>query len=97
MTLAETAVFKTGDLAEASVISMHGLTPAFEQNGKRCVFVFALRPEDDAEFFQELLDDLRASKCRVEPKRFARELKHVREAMYDFMRVDRGSRRLRTD
>jgi len=92
--MVETTVLRTGDLAEASVISMHGLTPALEQVGQRCVFVFALTEDDDAEFFCGLLEDLQASRSRVEPKRFARELKHVRELMYDFMRVDRDSRRL---
>lgn len=92
----ETGIYKTGDMIEASILSMHGLTPSFESAGdSRAVFVFILREQDDPEFIEGLIDDIRSSKCQVEPKRFARELKHVREALYDFLRVDRDRLRLR--
>lgn len=73
---------------------MHGMTPSFEQNGRRALFVFTLGEDEDPEFVEGLLGDLRSSTCKVEPKRFAREMKHVREALYDFLNVDRDSRRL---
>lgn len=91
----EAGVIKTGDLVEASVLSMHGFTPSLEQSNHRVVFVFVLNEDDDPEFVESLLDDLRHSRCKVEPKRFAREMKHVRETLYDFLRVDRDARRLR--
>lgn len=92
--MSEDGVYKTGDLVEASVLSMHGLTPSFEQLGRRALFVFTLSEDDDPEFIEGLLEEVRSSSYKVEPKRFAREMKHVREALYDFLRVDRDSRRL---
>lgn len=80
----ETAVIKTSDLAEASVLSMHGFTPSIEHGSDRrkAVFVFST---DDPEFVEDLLEDIRCGRCSVEPKRFIRELSHVRKAMYDFL------------
>lgn len=92
--MGEDGVYKTGDLVEASVLSMHGLTPSFEQNGTRALFIFECGEDTDPEFIDGLLSDIRSSKYKVEPKRFAREMKHVRELLYDFLKVDRDSRRL---
>lgn len=94
--MVEAGVYKTSDLVEASVLSMHGLTPSFESAGRRALFVFTLGDDDDPEFVDGLLGDIKAMKCKVEPKRFAREMKHVREGLYDFLNVDRDSRRLHT-
>jgi hypothetical protein len=90
-------VYTTGDLIEASVLSMHGMTPSMElesQSKTRALFVFDLADQDE-EFVQGLLDDLRAGKYKVEPKRFAREMAVVRGQLYDFLRVDRDRLRLR--
>lgn len=95
--MAAEATIKTDDLVEASVLSMHGYTPSLEAaqgSGGKAVFVFTLSEDDDPEFLEGLLTDIRSSSFKVEPKRFAREMKHVREALYDFLRVDRDSRRL---
>lgn len=88
-------VLKTADLIEASVLSMHGITPSFEQGEEgQATFVFDLHDQDE-EFIEQLLVDVRSSKCKVEPKRFAREMRVVRQALYDFLQVDRRQLRLR--
>lgn len=91
--------FRTDNLAEAAVLSMHGMTPAFERidggrGGKpQCVFIFTLG-EEDPEWLEELVGDIRAGRCRVEPVRYVRELGAVRSSMYRFLDVDRTALRL---
>lgn len=93
MTTVVDGVFKTEDLVETTVLSMHGFAFGLERlQGKRVEFVFILADTDDPEFLEELVGELRAAKCRVEPKRFAREMKHVREMLYDFLGVRQGRR-----
>jgi hypothetical protein len=91
-------VFKTGDMAVAAVLSLHGLSPTFDRRGSRVIFVFRiLESEQDCDFITDLLEEIMRNECRVEPRRFARELKHVRDLMYEFLGVTRDSRRLRRD
>lgn len=87
-------VLRTNDLIEATVLSMHGITPGLELEAEgRAIFVFDLHDQDE-EFVEQLLSDCRASRLKVEPKRFAREMRVVRQALYDFLRVDRSQLRL---
>jgi len=92
-------VYKTGDMAEAAVLSMHGMTPSFERNtdgGRQlAIFVFRFGQQDDEEFFEDLISEIKSSSCKVEPRRFTRELTHVRVLMYEFLGVDGRSRRLK--
>jgi len=95
MTTVVGGVYKTQDMVEAAILSLHGLTPSFESLDSRyALFVFTLRESDDPEYFEGILDDIRCSRFMVEPKRFAREMKVVREALYDFLKVDRDHLRL---
>lgn len=87
-------VLKTSDLIEASILSMHGITPGLELEAEgKAIFVFDLHDQDE-EFIEQLLGDVRSSRFRVEPKRFAREMRVVRQALYDFLQVDRRQLRL---
>lgn len=92
----EDGILRTEDMVEATVFSMHGHTPSFERSadGRGAVFVFDFNEsQDDLEFIEDLYETLTSARCRVEPKRFARELKHVREMLYDFLNVRRQPRR----
>lgn len=92
----EDGILRTEDMVEATVLSMHGHTPSFEHaaNGNGAVFVFDFNDSDeDLEFLGDLYEQVKSSRCRVEPKRFAREMKHIREMLYDFMNVRRHPRR----
>jgi len=89
-------ILRTEDMVEATVFSMHGHTPSFErsENGRGAVFVFDFSESmDDPEFLEGLFDELRSARCRVEPKRFAREMRHIREMLYDFLQVTHQPRR----
>jgi hypothetical protein len=83
-------IYRTGDLVEASVLSMHGLVPAMElKRDSRVMFVFRIDEDTDPEWLDGLISDIRSLHCRVEPKRFAREMRHVRTQMLDFSQPDR--------
>lgn len=89
-------VYKTGDMAVAAVLGLHGLTPSFERRGPRAIFVFnILESEQDCTYIEELILEILRNDCRVEPRRFAREMKHVRDLMYAFLGVTRDNRQLR--
>lgn len=89
----EDGKYCTEDLVEASVLSMHGHTPSFERANNGALFVFVFEDDEEVEFLGDLIESIKAGRCKVEPKRFAREMRHVRELLYEFMGVSRQPRR----
>lgn len=87
---------QTDKMVLATVLILHGYHPVMEPRGKKIVWIVPVNEVD--EFAEELLEDFVHGAVRVEPVRFARELKAVREGVYKALnhngtkgtRVNRG-------
>lgn len=78
---------RTDDLALATVLFLHGYNPRMERGRRGVVWILSKDEVDDAEFVEDLVTDYIAGGCRVEPRRFARELGAVRSNMYMFLGI----------
>jgi hypothetical protein len=74
---------KTDELSLATVLVLNGYAPIMERADKGVVWVIRRNEVDD--LLEEILEDFRSGGCRVEPRRFMRELRVVREDMYKFL------------
>jgi len=75
--------YKTTDMALATVLTMNGYTPRMGRVGREVEFTIACDDVDG--FMEQLVEDYIDGSCRVEPKRFVRELRAVRKDVYRLM------------
>lgn len=73
--------FRTSLLPEAVFLSVRGFNYRMEREGDKCVWAFDVDGRDPASEAQSF----RSGSARIEPNRFARELAHMRNSMYDFL------------
>lgn len=73
----------------ASVLNCNGYVPFMEldKRGRSKVVIWILPHDEVDDFAEELIEEYAAGKCRVEPKKFAREQRAVRKAMYTFLGI----------
>lgn len=70
---------RTDDMAQAAYLSMNGQTYVMEREGDSCVWCFEFGSD------LPLVKSYQCGAARVEPKRFIREVTHVRREMYSFL------------
>jgi hypothetical protein len=79
-------VFKTHDLALASVLSMGGHPFTLEMGrSNRASFVFCPRSGNELTEMATIIQRFTAGEHRVEPMRFMREVRQVRDKLYPFL------------
>lgn len=88
--LVQDGSYKTNDMALATVLCMNGYTPVMHRVGRDVEFT--ITQEDVDEFMEQLVDDYVRGACRVEPKRFVRELRAIRKDVYRLMEHDESQR-----
>ena len=78
--------YKTHDMALASVISMggHPFTLEMHRNG-RALFVFCPKNGNEVIDMATIIARYDKGQARVEPTRFMREVRQVREKLYNFL------------
>jgi hypothetical protein len=78
--------YKTHDLTLATVISMggHPFTLEMHRNG-RALFVFCPKDGNEVTDMATSVARFRTGDTRVEPMRFMREVRQVREKLYNFL------------
>lgn len=78
---------ETDDMALVTTLCCHGynFTMRRGQNDKHVVWVLSEEELDD--FASGLVEDYRAGDARVEPNRFMRETRSVRQRMYHFLGI----------
>ena len=86
--------YRTTDMTFATVLIMNGHNPVMEriEAGK---VAWAISSEDYDESVDDLLEEFQRGACLVEPVRFMREVRLVRQRMYTLLGVGdkpRGSR-----
>lgn len=79
---------RTDDMAFAAILIMEGYHPRMVRNGERAA-IWEVKPADVDEDTQELIDDYLSGQYLVEPKRFLREVKNVRDDLYRFLGVSK--------
>lgn len=75
---------KTDDLAFATVLTMEGYHPVMEKRGHNKVF-WCVCDEDVDSDTEALIQEFLSGEYLIEPVRFMRELKIVRDRMYKFL------------
>ena len=81
---------RTDDLALATTLVIHGYQPRLtkqEANKRGAIWVFDEQDAEDPEFMEDIVHSYMDGACRVEPKRFALELRRVRNEMYQFLGI----------
>lgn len=77
---------RTDDMTLATVLAIQGYSPAMEpKDGGGCLWV--IPPDEVDEYAEDVVDEYVRGAFRVEPRKFIRELKIVREDMYRFLGI----------
>lgn len=77
---------RTDDMTLATVLAIQGYSPSMTiKNGGGCVWV--LPPDEVDEYAEDVVNEYVSGAFRVEPRRFVREMKIVREDMYRFLGI----------
>lgn len=84
--LEDDGVIRTVDMTLATVLTLNGYHPVMEFKKDRQV-QWVIAYEDVDEYSVEIMSDYFAGGCRVEPRRFTRELRAVRQNMYQFLGI----------
>jgi hypothetical protein len=79
--------FRTEDMAFATVLIMNGYNPVMERRVNTSSVLWVISAEDWDEGIDELCEDYARGACLVEPRRFMREIGHVRQRMYAYLGV----------
>lgn len=80
--------FRTTDLALASLLSMNGISFNLyraKNNAEKAWFVFLPLSDHEREDMETLIERFRGGHVRVEPVRFIKELRVVRDQLYNFL------------
>jgi regulator of sigma D len=79
---------KTDDMTLVAFVQVHGYTPKMERAQERQRHVYWVLSEDELdEFCEDLVQDFQSGAARIEPQRYARELRAVRERLYSFLGI----------
>lgn len=78
--------FRTTDMAFATVLILNGYNPVMENLSAKQV-AWVIGPEDWDEDIDDLENAYKRGACMVEPLRFMRELRNVRQRMYDILGI----------
>jgi hypothetical protein len=77
---------ETDDMCLATVLVMHGFNPIMERRDGQVIW--HLSDDEAGDDAQELIEEYVAGACRVDPRRFMREVGNVRKDMYRFLGID---------
>lgn len=77
---------RTDEMSLTAVLIMNGYAPVMMRGRSGCVWV--IQADEVDELAEEIVDDFVRGACRVEPKRFIREVAQVRKEMYKFLNLD---------
>jgi hypothetical protein len=94
MTTMEDGAYCTTDMTFATVLIMHGFNPVMERLNETKV-CWVIESDDWDERIEDLEDDYKRGACLVEPLRFMREIRDVRQRMYSILGIGdlpKGSR-----
>lgn len=83
--------YRTSDLALASLLSMNGIPFVLyraKNNVERAWFVFQPVSDHERADMETLIERFRQGQARVEPLRFMKEVRIVRDRLYGFLDGD---------